>query len=104
MITFIQKIGRQIHSYGVFDGFTVTEFIDMNDNGTFENSDSLLQRDFFEPLKLEEHQSLEIAYTGVINSKILSKPIFIVENIKILKVLLLRLRLLDLIGTISLKF
>ena len=31
---------------GSSDGFTVTEFIDMNDNGTFENSDSLLQRDF----------------------------------------------------------
>ena len=54
---------------GSSDGFTVTEFIDMNDNGTFESSDSLLQRDFFEPLKLEEHQSLELAYTGVINSK-----------------------------------
>ncbi|OUX32719.1 MAG: hypothetical protein CBE24_03010 [bacterium TMED264] len=54
---------------GSSDGFTVTEFIDMNDNGTFESSDSLLQRDFFEPLKLEENQSLELAYTGVINSK-----------------------------------
>ena len=32
---------------GSSDGFTVTELIDMNDNGTFENSDSLLQRDFF---------------------------------------------------------
>ena len=52
---------------GSVDGFTVVDFKDLNGDGIYNGAeiDSLLQV-IMEPLKLEEHQSIELAYTGII--------------------------------------
>ena len=54
---------------GSSEGFTLLEFKDKDFDGIYSESDSLLNSNFIEPLKLEELQSIELAYTGIINSK-----------------------------------
>ncbi|MBL51364.1 MAG: hypothetical protein CMG57_05345 [Candidatus Marinimicrobia bacterium] len=54
---------------GSSEGFTVLEFKDKDGNGVYSKNDSLLNSNFIEPLKLEELQSIELAYTGIINRK-----------------------------------
>ena len=51
------------------DGFTVLDFKDLNGDGVYSDNDSLITSRYVEPLKLEEHQSIELAYTGIINGK-----------------------------------
>ena len=50
-------------------GFTVLEFKDKDGNGIYCENDSLMYSNFFGPLKLEELQSIELAYTGLFDKK-----------------------------------
>ena len=54
---------------GSATGFTQVDFKDLNGNGVYDGSDidSLISSRYTAPLELEEHQSMELAYTGVIN-------------------------------------
>ena len=54
---------------GSSDGFTILEFKDLDGNGIYGVGDSLINSKYLDPLKLEEHQSIELAYTGVIDSR-----------------------------------
>ena len=56
---------------GSGEGFTVLDFKDLNGDGIYNGSeiDSLITSSYVRPLELEEHQSIELAYTGVINGK-----------------------------------
>ena len=54
---------------GSSEGFTVLEFKDKDFDGVYSENDSLLNTKFIEPLKLEELQSVELAYTGLIDRK-----------------------------------
>ncbi len=56
-------------SMGSSDGFTVLDFKDMDGDGIYGETDSLITSKYIEPLQLEENQSFELAYTGLINSK-----------------------------------
>ena len=49
------------------EGFTIVDFKDLDGDELYSENDSLLNRQYIEPIQLEEHQSLELAYTGVIN-------------------------------------
>ena len=51
------------------DGFTVVDFKDFDGNNIYSEGDSLIKNEYIQPLELEETQSVEIAYTGVINRK-----------------------------------
>ena len=50
-------------------GFTVLEFKDKDGNGIYGENDSLMFSNYFGPLKLEELQSIELAYTGLFDKK-----------------------------------
>ena len=54
---------------GSGEGFTVLDFKDINGDGVYNGSeiDSLITSRYVRPLELEEHQSIELAYTGVVN-------------------------------------
>ncbi len=54
---------------GSSDGFTIVDFYDNNGDGVFGEGDEHIRDQFLQPLKLEEHQSIELAYTGVVNKK-----------------------------------
>jgi len=54
---------------GSSKGFTVLEFKDKDGNGIYSENDSLMNSNFIEPLKLEELQSIELAYTGLFDKK-----------------------------------
>ena len=56
-------------SMGSSDGFTIVDFEDMDGDGIYSDQDVLINSKYVEPLQLEEHQSLELAYTGLINKK-----------------------------------
>tara|TARA_B100001758_G_scaffold31936_1_gene23172 strand:- start:681 stop:1637 length:957 start_codon:yes stop_codon:yes gene_type:complete len=56
-------------SMGSSDGFTIVDFQDMDGDGIYGEQDVLFNSKYIEPLQLEEHQSLELAYTGLINKK-----------------------------------
>ena len=53
---------------GSGNGFTVVDFKDLNGDGIYNGTeiDSFITSNYVEPIDLEEHQSLELAYTGVI--------------------------------------
>ena len=53
---------------GSVDGFTVVDFKDFNGDGIYNGAeiDSFITSNYVEPLKLEEHQSIELAYTGIV--------------------------------------
>ena len=51
-------------------GFTVLEFKDKDGNGIYGENDSLMFSNYFGPLKLEELQSIELAYTGLFDKRI----------------------------------
>ena len=53
---------------GSSDGFTVVDFKDMDGDGIYGEADMLLTSKYIEPLQLEENQSLELAYSGLLNS------------------------------------
>ncbi len=55
-------------SMGSSDGFTIVDFKDMDGDGIYSEPDVLINSKYIEPLQLEEHQSLELAYTGLIDS------------------------------------
>ena len=50
-------------SMGSSDGFTIVDFQDMDGDGIYGDQDVLINSKYIEPLQLEEHQSLELAYT-----------------------------------------
>ena len=56
---------------GSGEGFTVLDFKDLDGDGIYGGSevDSLIGSRYVRPLELEEHQSIELAYTGVIDGK-----------------------------------
>lgn len=56
---------------GSVNGFTVVDFKDLNGDGIYNGSeiDSFITSNYVEPLKLEEHQSIELAYTGIVGGK-----------------------------------
>ena len=54
---------------GSSNGFTVVDFKDLDGDGVYSVNDSLIDNKYFEPLKLEKRQSIEIAYTGIIDNK-----------------------------------
>ena len=56
---------------GSVNGFTVVDFKDLNGDGIYNGVeiDSFITSNYVEPLKLEEHKSIELAYTGVIGGK-----------------------------------
>ena len=54
---------------GSSEGFTVLEFKDKDGNGIYGENDSLMFSNFVGPLKLEELQSIELAYTGLFDKK-----------------------------------
>ena len=56
---------------GSANGFTVVDFKDLNGDGIYNGVeiDSFITSNYVEPLKLEEHQSIELAYTGVVGGK-----------------------------------
>ena len=53
---------------GSVEGFTVVDFKDLNGDGIYNGVeiDSFITSNYVEPLKLEEHQSIELAYTGIV--------------------------------------
>ena len=55
-------------SMGSSDGFTVVDFKDMDGDGIYGEEDMLLTSKYVEPLQLEQNQSIELAYSGLINS------------------------------------
>ena len=55
-------------SMGSSDGFTVVDFKDMDGDGIYGEADMLLTSKYIEPLQLEQNQSIELAYSGLINS------------------------------------
>ena len=50
------------------DGFTIVDFKDLDGDNIYSESDSLINRQHVRPIQLEEHQSFELAYTGLINN------------------------------------
>ena len=55
-------------SMGSSDGFTVVDFKDMDGDGIYGEEDMLITSKYVEPLQLEQNQSIELAYSGLINS------------------------------------
>ena len=53
---------------GSSDGFTIVDFKDMDGDGIYGEADTLLTSKYVEPLQLEQNQSIELAYSGLINS------------------------------------
>ena len=56
---------------GYYDGFTVIDFKDLDNNGVYNDGDILLKDEYIEPLKLEEARSIELAYTGVLGNNLI---------------------------------
>ena len=56
---------------GSANGFTIVDFKDLNGDGIFNGVeiDSFITSNYVEPLKLEENQSIELAYSGVVGGK-----------------------------------